>query len=242
MFKLHIIPALKDNYIWLLSNTDNQAIIIDPSEADTVINYVKKNDLSPIGILLTHLHIDHIGGVTKLKERYNHIEVYGPSEINLPINYIDNQNTISIGNFTFDLISVPGHTSGHLAYYCHPYLFTGDALFSAGCGRVFEKTYQKMLNSLNKLKQLPDDVLICAGHEYTYSNLLFASTMLPEDENIKSYLNTINENSITLPSNLATEKLINLFLRCSDKKLQQKFKFNNELDLFIFFRSEKDNF
>lgn len=121
-------------------------------------------------------------------------------------------------------------------------MFTGDALFSAGCGRVFEKTYQKMLNSLNKLKQLPDDVLICAGHEYTYSNLLFASTMLPEDENIKSYLNTINENSITLPSNLATEKLINLFLRCSDKKLQQKFKFNNELDLFIFFRSQKDNF
>nr|WP_238786567.1 hydroxyacylglutathione hydrolase [Gilliamella sp. ESL0250] len=197
---------------------------------------------SPLGILLTHHHIDHTGGVCELKAQYQHIDIYGPSEIDLPINYLVNQDKVCIGNFSFDVITVPGHTLGHLAYYCYPYLFSGDTLFSAGCGRVFEGTYQQMLDSLEHLKRLPDDTLICAGHEYTLSNLAFASHILPNDKNIKSYIDLISKKSKTLPSILFKEKQINLFLRCHEHQLQNKFNFNNELDLFAFFRSQKDIF
>ncbi|MWP46056.1 hydroxyacylglutathione hydrolase [Gilliamella sp. Pas-s27] len=242
MYQLHCIPVLKDNYIWILTNSANQAIIIDPGEAKPVINYINKHRISPLGILLTHHHIDHTGGVYELKAQYQNIDVYGPNEIDLPINYLINQNKVDIGDFSFDVIAVPGHTLGHLAYYCSPYLFSGDTLFSAGCGRVFEGTYQQMLDSLKQLKQLPENTLICASHEYTLSNLAFALQMLPDDKNIKDYLNLISKKQMTLPSILSKEKQINLFLRCHEQKLQNKFNFNNELDLFSFFRSQKDIF
>ncbi|OCG21292.1 MULTISPECIES: hydroxyacylglutathione hydrolase [unclassified Gilliamella] len=242
MYQINSIASLKDNYIWIITNTDNQAVIIDPGETEPVINYLNKHKLSPIGILLTHHHIDHTGGVKELKTRYPDIEVYGSREIDLPINHLINQTNICVGNFNFDVITVPGHTLGHLAYYCCPYLFSGDTLFSAGCGRVFEGTYQQMLDSLNKLKNLPNETLICAGHEYTLSNLEFAQNMIPEDEYINKYLKFIAKKSMSLPSTLLNEKQINIFLRCDEKKLQNKFNFNSELELFAFFRSQKDIF
>lgn len=242
MYRLHVIPALKDNYIWLLENNDKQIVIIDPGEAAPLISYLKKHHLSPLAILLTHHHIDHTGGVTELKAFYPDIEVYGPSEINLQINYLDNIDKISIADFQFDIISVPGHTLGHLAYYCRPYLFCGVTLMSAGCGRIFEGDYKQMLSSLNNLKRLPDDTLICAGHEYTKANLNFAQMMVPQDKVIHEYYNYICKKKITLPSILTKEKQINLFLRCEEKSLQNKFNCNNELELFTFFRSQKDIF
>lgn len=242
MFQLHIIPALADNYIWLLENAHRQVIIVDPGDGKPIINYLNQHQLSPLAILLTHHHIDHLGGVKLLQDYYTDIAIYGPSEINLPLISLSNQHTITIADFKFDILKVPGHTLGHLAYYCAPYLFCGDTLFSAGCGRVFEQHYQQMLDSLNKLKKLPDNTLICAGHEYTLSNLKFATHMVPEDKNITQYLNYISNKTITLPSTLLNERQINLFLRCNEKNLQSKFNFNNELELFTFFRSQKDNF
>ncbi|OCG02847.1 hydroxyacylglutathione hydrolase [Gilliamella sp. wkB112] len=243
MHKLHVIPALQDNYIWLLENSDQQAIIIDPGESSPVINYIRQYKITPIAILLTHHHMDHIGGVLDLQQNYPNIEVFGPSEIPLPIQYISNsQHHLSIADFQFSIMPVPGHTLGHLAYYSAPYLFCGDTLFSAGCGRIFEGTPQQMLNSLNKFKQLSDNTLVCAGHEFTKANLKFAQTLLPEDLKIAEYLNLITNKTITLPSILAKELQINLFLRCDNKKLQNKFNINNELDLFVFFRSQKDIF
>ena len=242
MYKLHIIPVLKDNYVWLLENNAKQVIIIDPGAAELVYNYLHLHNLTPLAILLTHHHIDHIGGVVKLQNDFNSIEVYGPKEIPLPIQYVENRDKLIIADFKFEIIPVPGHTLGHLAYYCQPYLFCGDTLLSAGCGRVFEGTYQQMLNSLNKLAQLPDDTLVCAGHEYTKSNLDFALNMLPNDTKISAYYDLISDKSITLPSTLRNEKQINVFLRCKEKNIQNKLNFNNELDLFVFFRSQKDIF
>lgn len=242
MYQLHVIPALKDNYIWLLENANKQVVIIDPGEAAPVLSYMKKYHLSPLAILLTHHHIDHTGGVTELKAAYPDIEAYGPSEINLQINHLENINELLIADFRYEVISVPGHTLGHLAYYCQPYLFCGDTLFSAGCGRIFEGDYKQMLSSLNKLKLLPDDTLICAGHEYTLTNLDFAQMLVPEDQVIHEYYDFICKKKITLPSILTKEKQINLFLRCEDKNLQNKFNCNNELEMFTFFRSQKDIF
>lgn len=247
MFQLHIIPILKDNYVWLLENNDKQVVIIDPGEAEPVLEYLKKHHLTPLAILLTHHHIDHVGGVPKLHQIYPDIEIYGPSEIDLPIHYLNDKeilsnDIVSIADFQFEVISVPGHTLGHLAYYIKPYVFCGDTLFSAGCGRIVDNAYQQMLNSLNKLKQLPDDTLICAGHEYTLANLNFAQKMVPNDKQIVKYFDSICKKSITLPSILTKEKQINLFLRCNEKSLQDKFNFNNELDLFTYFRSQKDIF
>lgn len=135
MFQLHIIPILKDNYVWLLENNDKQVVIIDPGEADPVFEYLKKHHLTPLAILLTHHHIDHVGGVPKLHQIYPDIEIYGPSEIDLPIHYLNDKDIVtkdivSIADFQFEVISVPGHTLSHLAYYIKPYVFCGDTLFS----------------------------------------------------------------------------------------------------------------
>jgi hydroxyacylglutathione hydrolase len=242
MHQLHVIPALKDNYIWLLENKKKQVVIIDPGEASPVISCLKKHLLFPLAILLTHHHIDHVKGVAELQACYPDVEIYGPSEINLQINHLDNIGKISIGDFQFDIISVPSHTLGHLAYYSQPYLFCGDTLFSAGCGKVFTGMYEQMLSSLKKIKQLPDETFICAGHEYTLANLDFAQMMVPHDQIIHEYYNVICKKKITLPSILTKEKQINLFLRCDEKSLQNKFNCNNELDLFVFLRSQKDIF
>lgn len=241
-YQLHVIPALKDNYIWLLENQHHQVVIIDPSEAMPVIDYLSQHQLTPIGILLTHHHQDHIGGVTLLQNTYPKLNAFGPNEVNLDINKISSQSHIRIGDMTFDIIAVPGHTLGHLAYYIKPYLFCADTLFSGGCGRIFEGTYQQMFTSLNTLKALPDETIVCPAHEYTLSNLKFACSILPEDKVINDYYQQVQHVKMTLPTTLEKEKKINLFLRCDESRLQQKFNCQNALALFEFFRSQKDNF
>ena len=239
---LHIIPALKDNYIWLLETSNQHVIIVDPNESQPVIDYLNQKQLIPITILLTHHHHDHIDGVMALKNYYPNLPVYGPNEINLPINHITDHSEIMIDNQIIKIIAVPGHTIGHLAYYCKPYLFCGDTLFSAGCGRIFEGTYQQMFNSLNKLKQLPNSTIVCPAHEYTLSNLEFSRHILPNDEDINAYYQQIKHQTITLPSTIGKEKRINLFLLCDEAFLQKQFNMQNALDLFKFFRTQKDNF
>ncbi|WP_392563874.1 hydroxyacylglutathione hydrolase [Orbus wheelerorum] len=240
--QLHIIPALKDNYIWLLENSHKQCVIVDPGDSLPVINYMAEHQLSPIAILLTHHHSDHVAGALNLQNYYRNLPIFGPDEIDLPITNISTQLAITIADFTFDIILVPGHTLGHVAYYNKPYLFCGDTLFSAGCGRIFEGTYQQMFNSLNKLKVLPDNTIVCPAHEYTLSNLKFATHVVPCDRNISHYYQQIANKTITLPTTIAIEKQINLFLRCDELELQKEFAINNDLKLFEFFRTQKDSF
>lgn len=239
---LHIIPALKDNYIWLFEIAQKKVIIIDPGEAQSVIHYIKEKNLVPIAILLTHHHDDHIAGVPELQRIYDGISVFGPDEIPLPISKISNQNSLVIDRIELDIIQVPGHTLGHLAYLVENHLFCGDTLFSAGCGRVFEGTYEQMFDSLNKLKNLDANTIVCPAHEYTLSNLKFANHLVPDDKIIEYNYQLMQNKEITLPTTIQKERNINLFLRCDDKKLQEQFKIYNSIDLFIYFRTQKNIF
>lgn len=251
MFTLYSLPALQDNYIWLLGNQHNEVVIIDPSAADPVLDFLKNRALTPVAILLTHHHSDHTAGVPKLAKLYPSMPIYGPDEIELPaVRPVSETTPIIVSDFVFSVFNVPGHTLGHVAYYQAPYLFCGDTLFSAGCGRVFEGTMAQMYQSVSKLRKLPDETLICASHEYTLNNLRFAHAMLPDDPLIITYLDNVSQRrqqqQMTLPSKLKIEKGINLFLRCDDVNLKNKFNINNELnsdvDLFTFFRTQKDKF
>ncbi|WP_367680627.1 hydroxyacylglutathione hydrolase [Candidatus Fukatsuia anoeciicola] len=222
------IPALKDNYIWLLADTQANCVIIDPGSAMPVFTALIKRQLTANAILLTHHHYDHLGGVIELLRYFPNLPVYGPQETankGATILVKEGDNLI-IGSQNFSIIAIPGHTLGHIAYYNAPYLFCGDTLFSAGCGRLFEGTYNQMYSSIQKIMQLPDTTLICSAHEYTVSNLAFARSILPQDKKIKIYEQRVKQlraiNYPSLPTTLQLEREVNVFLRCNDIELQKK--------------------
>jgi len=255
MIKVEPIPAFSDNYIWLVT-TNEGSIVIDPGDANPVIEYLNKNkDLTLNSILLTHHHYDHSGGIEDLRKRYD-LKVFGP---NNQIKSVDHRvvegNEILVNGLIFKIIEVPGHTLDHIAFYNDddddPILFCGDTLFAAGCGRVFEGTFDQMYESLLKLKKLPENTIVYSGHEYTTANLMFANHVEPLNKNIRDSLSKVQElrskNIPTLPTSIKEEKLINPFLRCDDESLQiiMRKKFNtdlSELNIFSALREWKDNF
>ena len=175
---VEIIKCLKDNYSYLITDSDRNCIVIDPSEADPIIKTVEKKKLNLKFILNTHHHFDHIGGNDELKKKYSsEIVGFKKDKDRIPgidISVSDNEVWKS-GNFEAKIIYIPGHTSGHIAFYFYKneILFSGDTLFSLGCGRVFEGTHEDMYNSLSKFKSLPPSTKVYCGHEYTYNNSLF---------------------------------------------------------------------
>jgi hydroxyacylglutathione hydrolase len=221
--KLIPIPAFSDNYIWLLTE-DGKAWVVDPGEAAPVLRELRDKNLKLSGILLTHHHPDHTGGAAELLQSYD-VPVYGPCHSpagELISHALQNSESIQLGSMDFNVITVPGHTLDHIAFYNadEKTLFCGDTLFSAGCGRVFEGTYKQMYHSLLKLAALPDDTRICCAHEYTLSNLRFAVAIEPTNQDIADYLQHCEmlraKKQPTLPSTIALEKRINPFLRCAD--------------------------
>lgn len=246
------IAALQDNYIWLLSNKENHCVIVDPGEAQPVLDALNKHRLIPEAILLTHHHHDHVGGVAELVECYANLPVFGPRETQKcgATNIVDEGSALSLLNSDFSVLAVPGHTAGHIAYYTYPFLFCGDTLFSAGCGRIFEGISKQMYDSIEKISNLPDDTLICCAHEYTLSNLKFSNAIWPEEPTIKAYLHKISQirekSQSTLPTTLGLERKINLFLRCHDIDLKRKLSKEPESienwQVFAQLRSKKDCF
>lgn len=246
------IPALQDNYIWTLNNADGHCLIVDPGEAAPVVAALKKNHWQPVAILLTHHHHDHVGGVKELLSSYPQLVVYGPEETQDKgaTKIVSEGDRFTILGLEFSVITTPGHTLGHISYFSSPYLFCGDTMFSGGCGRLFEGTPQQMFQSFQKINKLPADTLICCAHEYTLSNLKFAASLLTKDAEITGYYLKIRElrakKQVTVPTTLAFERRINVFLRTQVIELQKIIGFEtspqHEWQVFAALREKKDLF
>ena len=212
------LPAFDDNYIWTLRDEAGNALVVDPGEAGPVLS-AAADGLLPVGILLTHHHHDHIGGVGELLERWPSLPVIAPDDERLTVasRRVGDGDRVQVGEWGFDTLAVPGHTVSHIAFHGHGLLFCGDTLFSLGCGRLFEGTPAQMLDSLEKLSALPGDTRVCCGHEYTLSNAAFARVVEPDNPALMRRIEEAQamrqSGRPTLPSSLAAECEANPFLR-----------------------------
>jgi len=232
--KVEIISCLRDNYSYLIiDETNNLACVVDPSEARPIIDYLKNKNINLKYILNTHHHFDHVGGNEELKKKYNAIVVgYKHDSERIPeIDILLEDNEIwERDNFVAKIIHVPGHTKGHICFnfYKEKLLFTGDTLFSLGCGKIFEGTYEQMFNSLKKIKALPLDTKIFCGHEYTLNNSKFCIKYDSNNQNLKKKISDINKKVIngspTIPSTIKEELDCNIFLRTKDLKTFSKLR------------------
>jgi hydroxyacylglutathione hydrolase len=253
VLKVQHIPAFKDNFIWLLFDELTRAAwVVDPGEAITVLKILEQNNFHLKGVLITHHHHDHTDGVRTLLEYNKNIPIYGSYQS--PLSFITHPvkegSEVNGGFFKLTVKEIPGHTLDHIAFYNSNILFCGDTLFSFGCGKIFEGTPAQMYHSLNKLVQLPEDILIYCGHEYTLANLQFAQHVEPHNllitEKIKLIKALYEKNIPSLPGTLRTEKALNPFLRCDQKSIiiavesYSKQKLNNPIEVFAKLRQWKN--
>tara|TARA_Y100000589_G_scaffold330902_1_gene382118 strand:- start:1474 stop:2217 length:744 start_codon:yes stop_codon:yes gene_type:complete len=233
------LPVLQDNIIWLWVERGS-VVVIDPSISEPVINWIYSNGLQLDSILQTHHHIDHIGGTKEILKEWPKTKVIASAKEKHRIPFqnisVKDKDTLNILGKRFLIIELIGHTKSHISFYSedfiNPILFVGDTLFSGGCGRIFEGTYEQMFNSLKRISLLPKETIIYCAHEYTKSNLLWALDIYPDDQLLKDKLfeveKKIHSNLLTIPTTLKEEMNINLFLRAKN------------LNEFIYLRAKKD--
>ena len=252
--KILTVKCLKDNYSYIVFNEESLfAVVIDPSESEPVINEIKRNNLKLKYIFNTHHHYDHVGGNIKLKEKYRcKVVGYEKDKDRIPeidIGLKDNQKWKN-ELFECEILHVPGHTAGHICIYIEKInaLFTGDTLFSLGCGRIFEGTYTEMFNSLNKMKKFPKKTKIYCGHEYTKKNSDFCLSIDTNNSKLRDKIdkikNDIKLNKPTIPSTLEDELECNIFLRADNLEIQKQLGINSSdpIETFTKLRELKDNF
>ncbi len=243
------VPTLKDNYVWLLVDSTRRALVVDPGEAPPVLAAMQEADLHLGAILLTHHHADHIGGVEDLLATAD-VTVYAPDDPRIDFachRVADGERiTIAAPRVTFDVIAVPGHTRSHVAYHGHDVLFSGDTLFSVGCGRMFEGDARQMLSSLDRLAALPAQTRVCCGHEYTLDNCAFAQEIEPDNAALAARTAVARKmraaGLATLPSTLEIELACNPFLRVDKPSITERFERDGDrIARFARLRSMKDN-
>ena len=254
MIEIEIVPALSDNYIYIVHNQNKSlTAVIDPGEAEPVNKSLKEKNWTLNQIINTHHHYDHAAGNDTLIKSSNAkliAPLYDKQRIKDVDQFVSDKDTIQIAGFHSEVIYTPGHTLGHVCYYLknEKILFSGDTLFHLGCGRVFEGTMEDMKNSLKKLVNLPDDITVFCGHEYTLSNAKFCISLEPNNNELnKKYeeiLNLRNDNKPTIPFNLGEEKKLNPFLKFDNQEFKNSINLNNsnEIETFKFVRNKKDNF
>ncbi len=226
------IPLLRDNYAYLLiCEETKEAAVVDPSEAAPVLRKAEEEGVNIGAILNTHHHWDHTGGNPALLERMP-LEVHGykgdKGRIHGLSHPLDEGDEVTVGKLRGEVIFIPGHTKGHIAYHFPGKLFCGDTLFAAGCGRVFEGTMAQMHSSLSRLRELPDDTLVYCGHEYTEKNIQFAMTLEPNNKRLSEKVMKVRllraEGVSTVPSTIREERETNPFFRWESKEIQQNLK------------------
>ena len=254
---LRALPALRDNYIWMLADaTSGCALVVDPGEAQPVLHALAQDGLTLAAILLTHHHADHIGGAAELLARYPDAVIHAPHDerIALDAHRVADGDVVDIAApaARFEVIEVHGHTRSHVAYHGEGLLFCGDTLFSLGCGRMFEGTPAQMLASLDRLAALPGDTQVCCGHEYTLANAAFALTVEPDNDDLHLRIDAARSQRArgepTLPARLADERAANPFLRV-DNLADARIPWPephaigaHRVDRFAALRLAKDNF
>jgi hydroxyacylglutathione hydrolase len=253
------LPAFSDNYLWLI-HCDQQALVVDPGDAEVVEQALQARQLKLEGILLTHHHADHVGGAAALQQHWQ-CPVYAPDSDHpayqsLQATRVKQGDRLAFAHFgalngaralTCDVLALPGHTLDHVAYYLnHQHLFSGDVLFGAGCGRLFEGTPAQMYASLQHIAALPAKTLIYPAHEYTAHNIAFAQTVDPENADLQlraqhtAHLRA--HNLPTLPTTLALELATNPFLRCEALSQQAAFQHWPAIDVFTELRARRNHF
>ncbi len=224
MTKIHTIPALEDNYIWLIQFDASHAAVIDPGDADAVEHHLEQHGLELDAILITHKCWDHVGGITALRQHHN-VPIYGPANEPIPqcSHPLREGDRLCLGELSLQVMEVPGHTSGHIAFYGDGRLFSGDTLFGGGCGRVHDGTMEQLYHSLMRLKALPSATLNYCAHEYTVANLRFAQQVEPDNPAIARRMDdalALRKRGLsTIPASIKTELDSNPFLRCHSRQL-----------------------
>lgn len=248
------IPAFTDNYLWLLER-DEQAVVVDPGDAAPVRRMLKDRGLALCGILITHWHPDHVGGLASLLTEFA-VPVYGPAaeaaRISGLTQALREDDRISVLGLDFTVWEVPGHTLGHIAFVEKDFVLCGDTLFSAGCGRLFEGSPQQMHHSLSRFLELPDATLVYCTHEYTLANLAFAIAVEPESKAVQDQIARVRglreQNLPSLPSCMRLERAINPFLRTREPSVAHAAarhagrELNSPVDVFAALRKWKDGF
>lgn len=258
MLKVAPVLTFTDNYVWVISNPDTkEAWVVDPGDAQPVLDKLAATGEELAGILITHHHPDHTGGIAKLLA-HNNVPVYGPANDKIAelTHHLKEGDTVEAAGSSFKVIEIPGHTLDHIAFFYdnaeNSALFCGDTLFAGGCGRIFEGTAEQMYSSLNKLAALHKDTMVYCAHEYTQSNLYFARAVSPDDQSIRDRLSRTatkrRHSRPTVPTPLYIETETNPFLRCDDAAIKASVEahsgktLSSTVEVFAEMREWKNNF